>query len=99
MQKMILPEAKRGTWEHLLHESGAYNKLLLSKDMKDLRSPIGHRAVGVVYDPDYEFGNYVPSVIPSRYEAFIFLNRTQALHSLHIKPDGLQMPETYPWGV
>jgi len=99
MEKMVVPKAKPGSWEHLLHETGAHNKLILSKDIKNLKSPIGHRAIGVVYDPDYEFGNYVPSVIPSRYEAFIFLDKTQALHSLHIKPEGLQMPETYPWGV
>jgi erythromycin esterase-like protein len=99
MEKMILPKAWPGSWEHLLHESGAYNKLLLTKNIQELKSMVGHRAIGVVYDPDYEFGNYVPSNITSRYEAFIFLNQTQALHSLHIEPDGLQMPETYPWGV
>jgi erythromycin esterase len=99
MNKMILPKAKPGSWEYFLHESGAYNKLILSNDIRNLNQPIGHRAVGVVYDPDFEFGNYVPSLIPSRYEAFIYLDKTKALHSLHIVPDGLQMPETYPWGV
>lgn len=99
MDKMVLPKAKPGSWEHFLHVAGAYDKLLLTKDIKGLKSTIGHRAVGVVFDPDYEFGNYVPSNITSRYEAFIFLNKTRALHSLHIEPDGLQMPETYPWGV
>jgi erythromycin esterase-like protein len=99
MDKMTLPKAKPGSWEDFLHEAGAYDKLLISEDIKNLGAAIGHRAVGVVYDPDFEFGNYVPSIIPQRYEAFIFINRTQALHSLHVKPDGLQMPETYPWGV
>lgn len=99
MHKMNLPKAKAGSWEHLLHEAGAFNKLLITKKIQELKSDIGHRAVGVVYDPAYEFGNYVPSRIPLRYEAFIFLDKTQALHSLHINPDNLQMPETYPWGV
>ncbi|MGZ3899720.1 MAG: erythromycin esterase family protein [Bacteroidia bacterium] len=97
--EMALPKAKNGSWEQLLHSTGSENKLLLSKDIKKLTSSIGHRAVGVVYDPDYEYGNYVPSKIPSRYEAFIYFDRTQALHSLHISPDGMQMPATYPWGV
>lgn len=61
--------------------------------------PIGHRAIGVVYHPDHERqGNYVPSVIPKWYEAFLLLDRTRALHPLHIRSDGHLMPETYPWG-
>jgi erythromycin esterase-like protein len=99
VKKMKVPKAKPGSWEHLLHEAGDGNKLLFSKEIKNFRTPVGHRAIGVVYDPDYEYGNYVPSIIPSRYEAFAFLDRTRALHSLHVEPDGLQMPETYPWGV
>lgn len=99
IQKLHLPAAKPNSWEHLLHTSGVDNGLLLSKDINDFTSPIGHRAIGVVYNPDYEYGNYVPSIIPSRYEAFIFLNKTKALHPLHVKPDDFQMPETYPWGV
>lgn len=99
LSKMSLPQAKAGSWEHLLHEAGNHDKLLLTKSIYELKSAIGHRAVGVVYDPNYEFSNYVPSKIPSRYEAFIYLDKTKALHSLHVHPDGLQMPETYPWGV
>jgi erythromycin esterase-like protein len=99
VKKMKVPKAKPGSWEHLLHEAGDGNKLLFSKEIKNFRTPVGHRAIGVVYDPGYEYGNYVPSIIPSRYEAFAFLDRTRALHSLHVEPDGLQMPETYPWGV
>jgi erythromycin esterase len=99
VEKMKVPKAKEGSWEHLLHMAGAYNKIIFSKDIQNFSSPIGHRAIGVVYDPDFEHGNYVPSVIPLRYEAFIYLNTTQALHSLHVKPDGDQMPESYPWGV
>jgi erythromycin esterase-like protein len=97
MKKMKLPKARQGSWEELLHETGAYDKYILSSDIKDLDSPIGHRAVGVVYDPDYEAGNYVPSVLPERYEAFVFLDKTKALHAMHIEPDGTQIPETYPW--
>ncbi len=99
VQKMNLPEAKAGSWEQILHESGAFNKMLFSKDIKGLNVPIGHRAVGVVYNPDYEYGNYVPSILPERYESFIFLDKTNALHALHVDTDNQQMPETFPWGV
>jgi erythromycin esterase-like protein len=98
-RKMTVPKAKKGSWEHLLHEIGGNDKLIFSKDYENLKATFGHRAIGVVYDPEYESGNYVPSVLPYRYEAFIYLDKTSSLHSLHIKPDGLQMPETYPWGV
>jgi erythromycin esterase-like protein len=61
---------------------------------------IGHRAIGVVYNPEYEkYGNYVPSILPLLYDAFIYIDHTHALHPLHIEPDGHQIPETYPFGV
>ncbi len=103
MQKMIVPPAQKGSWEYLLHSAGSQNKLLIMDDFMDdmlMESHIGHRAIGVVYNPIYEkFGNYVPSILPMRYDAFIYLDETQALHPLHIEPDGHQMPETYPFGV
>lgn len=44
---------------------------------------IGHRAIGVVYHPEYEaYGNYVPSNVGSRYDAFIYLEQTKALKPL-----------------
>jgi erythromycin esterase len=99
MHQMRLPRAQEGNWENLLHKAGARDQILLTKDISNLKYPIGHRAVGVVYDPDFETGNYVASIMPERYEAFIYLDKTQALHALHIQPDGLQVPETYPFGV
>ncbi|MER7499334.1 erythromycin esterase family protein [Nonomuraea pusilla] len=59
--------------------------------------PMGHRAIGVVYDPDRErWGNYVPTVLSRRYDAFVWLDETRALHPLHGEPSGDQEPETYP---
>jgi hypothetical protein len=50
-----------------------------------------------VYRPKHEhFGNYVPSKIPYRYNAFIYLDETSAF-TIHIKTDGNQMPETFPF--
>ena len=104
MQAMQMPEAKKGTWEYLLHSAGAANKLLLMDDFVGndmfMKNHIGHRAIGVVYNPQYEqYGNYVPTILPLRYDAFIYLDETKALHPLHIEPDGVQMPQTYPFGV
>jgi erythromycin esterase-like protein len=103
MEIMNMPDGRRDSWEYLLHEAGTADKLLIMDDFRlhaDLHNRIGHRAIGVVYQPAYEmYGNYVPSVLPERYDAFIFLNRTSALHALHRKPGGGEVPDTYPFGV
>jgi erythromycin esterase-like protein len=104
MQQLQMPAAIEGSWENLLHKAGKGNKLLLMDNFSGndafMENHIGHRAIGVVYNPEYEqYGNYVPSILPLRYDAFIYLDETKALYPLHIKPDGQQIPETYPFGV
>ncbi len=103
MQRMKMPPARKGSWEYLLHKAGSDDKLLMMDDfMNDtfMESHIGHRAIGVVYNPEYEkYSNYVPSILPFRYDAFIYIDQTNALNPLHIQPDGHQVPETYPFGV
>lgn len=104
MRKMTMPEATQGSWEHDFHlAAGGKNKLLLLNKLKEescLSSYIGHRAIGVVYNPEQErFGNYVETILPKRYDAFIFLNETSALHPIQIVPDGSEIPETYPFGM
>lgn len=104
MQTIEMPEAAKGSWEYLLHQAGTENKLLMMDDFTGndmlMEHHIGHRAIGVVYNPQYEhYSNYVPSILPLRYDAFIYLDKTMALYPLHIEPDGDQVPETYPFGV
>ena len=103
MEKMEVPPAPKGSWEYLLHAAGTKNKLLVMDDFHHdvfMENHIGHRAIGVVYNAQYEkYGNYVPSILPLRYDAFVYLDETTALHPLHIHPDGNQMPETFPFGV
>lgn len=103
MEKITVPTATRGSWEELLdNQLGGDNALLLSEELRheaSLRHPIGHRAIGVVYRPQFErYGNYVPSIIPERYDAFLFLDRTQALHPLPTHTDEHTPPDLYPWG-
>lgn len=103
MHVMNVPKAQQGSWEHLMHQLDAKNRIVFMTDeMKQHlgQKEFGHRAIGVVYLPEHErFGNYVPSFLPQRYEAFIYLDETTALHPLHIVPNGRQMPETFPFGV
>jgi erythromycin esterase-like protein len=85
LQRMQVPAAQAGSWEALLHQSEPANKLILTKHLKD--NPVymqrrGHRAIGVVYDPSNENGNYVPTVLPERYDAVLFIDQTEALHPL-----------------
>lgn len=104
MRVMHVPPAMEGSWEEILHRTfKGEDKLLMLHKIKSEERPttrIGHRAIGVVYNPVYEhYGNYVPSDLPMRYNAFLFIDRTKALNPLHITPDGHQIPETYPFGV
>jgi len=103
MENMLMPDGRKGSWEYLLHKAGTENKLLLMDDFRNsILSDIhiDHRAVGVVYRPENErYGNYVPSIIPSRYDAFIYIDKTMALHPLHMHTTGNLVPETYPFGM
>jgi len=103
MKRITVPPAQKQSWEYLLHQAGPANKLLIMDDFMDdvfMEHHIGHRAIGVVYQPKFEpYGNFVPSILPMRYDAFIYLDKTTALHPLHIQPDGHLVPETYPFGV
>ncbi len=104
VQVIQVPEAKKGSWEWMLHQAGKENKLLLMDDFSAsdqlMEHHIGHRAIGVVYQPHYEkFSSYVPTILPLRYDAFIYFNETRALYPLHTLPDVHLVPETYPFGV
>jgi hypothetical protein len=41
----------------------------------------------------------VPTVLDCRYDAFLYLDRTRALHPLPNQPDPHLMPDTYPFTV
>jgi erythromycin esterase-like protein len=83
-----VPPAQTGSWENLMHRSGPFNKFLVftEENKKHFNKTIGHRAIGVVYRPEYEqYGNYVPSVMSQRYDGFIYIDKTNALHPLMVE--------------
>jgi len=103
-KRMSVPPARPGSWEDLCHRALGEDALILLGDLEDeeLWRPVGQRAIGVVYDPEDEGGNYVPTIVPSRYDAFVYLDRTRALHPLHeIEPaeEPREAPETFPSGL
>ncbi|MCF8345258.1 MAG: erythromycin esterase family protein [Bacteroidales bacterium] len=103
MKEMVVPPARENSWEDLLNRSEPTDKIVINQDIKDsplLNNPVNHRAIGVVYDPDREYyGNYVPSIIPDRYDAFVFIDDSQALHPIKTATKSNMTPETYPWGI
>lgn len=100
-RKMKVPKAKDGSLEKLLFEKSKNNQLLLFDDnpapYRLSECTIDHRAIGVVYNPKRESGNYVPSRITERYDAFLFIAKSKALHPLKSKRQ--KPPEGYPFGI
>jgi erythromycin esterase len=101
-ERMMVPEGRDGSWEDLLHHASGRDALLLFEgegESAAMRQPRGHRAIGVVYHPEFEHGNYVPTVLPQRYDALLSLEETHALHPLPvpIEPER-EVPETFPSG-
>ncbi|WEK17796.1 MAG: erythromycin esterase family protein [Candidatus Pedobacter colombiensis] len=97
MEEMNVPEAHPGSVEELLHQDAATDRLLIFERDKKQRfdKMMPHRAIGVIYHPKRE--SYGASVLSSRYDAFIYIDQTMALHPLYLRPDGHQIPETYPF--
>ncbi len=81
-----VPEARPDSHEDLLHRALGRDALLLTgPDAGDpwLSGVWGHRAIGVVYQPERELGNYVPTRMGDRYDALLWLEHTTASVPLH----------------
>jgi erythromycin esterase-like protein len=103
MQRMRVPSARRGSWEDEMHHAfDGSDRLLILADEPELHERRGHRAIGVVYHPESESGNYVPTDLADRYDAFLYLDETTALHPLDVKvahERHHEEPETFPTGM
>lgn len=104
-QVMSLPPAQTGSYEHAFHQValrknvGQFYVLLEDRSQTPFAQRLGHRAVGVVYDHRHELrGNYVPTELSRRYDAFMFVDKTHALKSLHAIFLRGDFPETWPTG-
>lgn len=80
-QKMTIPSAKRNSWEWILHNHEATDKIIFTNKLsreKYTKNYIGHRAIGVVYNPGEEKDSYVPTILCTYYIArpvCIYLHR------------------------
>jgi erythromycin esterase-like protein len=83
---MAVPEARDESHEAALHRALGRPALLVfpaDRNSAWLSGWLGHRAIGVVYDPERERGNYVPTRMGGRYDALLWLEGTSALRPLH----------------
>ncbi|SDY94999.1 Erythromycin esterase homolog [Micromonospora pattaloongensis] len=103
MQEMRVPPARRGSLEEALHEAAPPQALFVfPRDERPhlLTEEIDHRAIGVVYHPEREaWGNYVPTVLGSRYDAFAWFDATRGVVPLRPRRADAREPETFPAGV
>ena len=83
-EEMDIPPGMSGSLEALLNTrfpDGAF--LRTGAAPQSARNDtIPHRAIGVIYHPQNEAGNYVPTRPAERYDAMIFIPETKALRPL-----------------
>jgi erythromycin esterase-like protein len=97
MERMPVPPARAGSVEALLHEALGEDSLIVvprGERPAWLARRLDHRAIGVVYRPERErWGNYVPTVLGRRYDAFLHLEDTSPLQPLHLERPGERVEE------
>lgn len=100
-RRLPVPPAPVDTHEARLHDALGTRSLLLFDDRRDgpwTGSRHGHRAIGVVYHPHEERrGNWVPTVMGRRYDAFLYFETTEAIEPLPAEADTDEL-ETWPFG-
>ncbi|WP_448627559.1 erythromycin esterase family protein [Geodermatophilus sp. URMC 64] len=89
MERMTVPPARPGSLEAMLHEEVGRDALFVVPRGERpgwLDRRLDHRAIGVVYRPSRErWGNYVPTVLGERYDAFLWIEETRPLQPLHLE--------------
>ncbi|WP_250037523.1 erythromycin esterase family protein [Paractinoplanes maris] len=104
MTQLPVPPGRPGSLEDILHATAPPQALFVFPPLGErpdlLVDALPHRAIGVVYRPEQEqLGNYVPSVLGDRYDAFLWFDETRALRPLHPLHVDTHELETYPSGV
>ena len=93
-----------GSYEHLFHETGIAQFLLLLREGRArdaLATERLERAIGVIYRPESERASHYFRVrLPEQFDAVLHIDRTSALEPLERWAfDESDLPETYPSGV
>ena len=85
-KKMTIPPAVPNSIEYKLNEVDQKSFYLIfdKEDRLDKNlSVMGNRAVGVVYNPKKDNRQFVPTIVPLRYDALFFFKKTTALRVLN----------------
>jgi erythromycin esterase-like protein len=84
-REMTMAVADDSTWEQKMHQLSPQNKIIISKEISDKPSMmrwISHMGIGVTYHPLDRTGIYTLSVLPDKYDAFLFFEKSHALHPI-----------------
>lgn len=85
MKEMTIPPAVSNSIEYKLNQID-HESFYLIFDQEDRMEKnlkvMGHRAVGVVYNPRGDERQFIPTIVPMRYDALFFFKNTTALHVL-----------------
>lgn len=84
VELLPLPPAVQGSFDELLYRTGREVAYWLfdpaDRSSGPLAQPRGQRAVGVVYEPEFDArDNYLTTLLPARYDALIFVSDSTAL--------------------
>ena len=101
-QILAVPDARLGSHEDFLHRALGRSAVFVFRADRSgpwLSARLGHRAIGVVYHPERESANYVPTTMGGRYDALLWFEETSALHPLRHEPVPAESEfETEPTG-
>lgn len=85
MKKMTIPSAIINSIEHELNQLEKDQFYLIYDEEERLEKNLfvtGNRAVGVVYNPKRDENQFVPTIVPLRYDALFFFKKSTALRVL-----------------
>lgn len=87
MQEMTIPRAVANSVESKFHKTGLDSFYLIFdteyRNNNNMNQVLGNRAVGVVYNPRNDSQQFVPTILPLRYDAIIYFRETKALQPLN----------------
>src|SRR5262249_45439848 len=105
MERMDVPPAAVGSCEDAFHRAAPEDRLLLMSEARSvagLRAWRGHRAIGVVSNPENEvFATHAPPRPAARYAPFLYTAESRAPRPppMPVPPAPHDLPETFPSGV
>ncbi|WP_286790520.1 MULTISPECIES: erythromycin esterase family protein [unclassified Pseudomonas] len=103
--KQVRP-SRHDSWEHRFLKAGVPASLTDWRDFRreDLREALGelnlNRAIGVIYRPETErMSHYFETVLADQFDAFVWIEETQAVTPLGDSEAAGSADETYPFGL